>query len=748
MKSYLKTGVATSALMAACIASPAQAQDSRSDESAFEFEEIVVTARGREETLTSAPLSVSVLGKQTIEDARINRVDDFIALTSGITIANSQDAGTNFITIRGMSQTRNGEPPVAVIVDGVLQVNSRTFDQTLFDVDNIQVLRGPQGARYGRNATGGAIIINTVGPADEFEGYVRAGIGRGNEYSVEGSISGPITKDTLSYRLSASYTDRDGVFNNFVLDEKVDYFEDITLRGHLRWTPTSNFSADARVNIIRTDAGSLNFSYQPAIVDSVTGLPQFDFTIADADLVERDFSANNLGLDDRDVTQLSLRMNYQADWGEISSVTSYDNIEQSTGSDQFPYTAASSITFGAFPLGDGIQSQYFEIDAFSQELRVTSNSDQRLRWMAGAYLLLTDRFVSSSIANDLEQGITRVTREPISPASSPLTSFIADDNDNTAYAFFFALDYDIMDNLELSFAGRYDRDERKQTVSPDQGLYADGEVVGAVGTAGAVNEANFGKFQPKVSLRYLASDDVSFYASWGQGFRSGQFNQNGVGAIAASAGVDGVTDMLGKETTETFEAGWKSSFLDNRLSLNGALYHTEIKNAPYFVFIGAVSAQVLVPIDEVTIKGGELELNARITPNLDFYAGLAISDSEIDTYTVNPAAAGNEAPYVPKSAINIGGQYRTEITSDLGLFMRADYERRGRQYWDPENTTARSAIDLVNVRLGIEDNDGAWSLTGSVTNLFDEVYNSEWVLGGFAHAGQPDIWRLDFRYNF
>ncbi len=748
MKSYLKMGVAPSALMAACIAIPAQAQDSQSGEAGFKFEEIVVTARGREETLTSAPLSVSVLGKQTIEDARINRVDDFIALTSGITIANAQDAGTNFITIRGMSQTRNGEPPVAVIVDGVLQVNSRTFDQTLFDVDSIQVLRGPQGARYGRNATGGAIIINTVGPADEFEGYVRAGIGRGNEYSVEGSISGPITKDTLSYRLSASYTDRDGVFENFVLDEKVDYFEDITVRGHLRWTPTSNFSADARVNIIRTDAGSLNYTYQPAIVDPVTGLPQFDFTIADADLVERDFSANNLGLDDRDVTQLSLRMNYQADWGEISSVTSYDNIEQSTGSDQFPYTAASSITFGAFPLGDGIQSQYFEIDAFSQELRVTSNSDQRLRWMAGAYLLLTDRFVSSSISNDLEQGITRVTRDPISPASSPLTSFFADDNDNTAYAFFFALDYDIMDNLELSFAGRYDRDERKQTVSPDQGLYADGEVVGAVGTAGAVNEANFGKFQPKVSLRYLASDDVSFYASWGQGFRSGQFNQNGVGAIAAGAGVDGVTDLLGKETTETFEAGWKSSFLDNRLSLNGALYHTEIKNAPYFVFIGAVSAQVLVPIEEVTIKGGELELNARITPNLDFYAGLAISDSEINAYSVNPAAVGNEAPYVPKSAINIGGQYRTEITSDLGLFMRADYERRGRQYWDPENTTARSAIDLVNVRLGIEDNEGVWSLTGSVTNLFDEVYNSEWVLGGFAHAGQPDIWRLDFRYNF
>ncbi len=748
MKKQLNMSVATWAILVAGIGNGAFAQEESSSDDEFALEEIVVTARGREETLRSAPLSVSVLGKQTLEDARVNRVDDFIALTSGITIANAQDAGTNFITIRGMSQTRNGEPPVAVVVDGVLQVNSRTFDQTLFDVENIQVLRGPQGARYGRNATGGAIIINTVGPTEEFEGYVRAGIGRGNEYSFEGSISGPVTEDTLSYRLSASYTNRDGVFENFVLDDEVDYFEDITVRGHLRWTPTTNFSADARVNIVRTDAGSLNYSYQPAVVDPVTGLPGFDFTIADADLVERNFSANNLGLDDRDVTQFSLRLNYQADWGEFSSVTSYDDIEQSTGSDQFPYTAASSITFGAFPFFDGTQSQFFAIDAFSQEFRLTSNSEQRLRWMAGAYLLLTDRFVSSSIMNDLEQGFTRVRREPISPAASPLTSFIADDNDNTAYAFFFALDYDIVENLELSFAGRYDRDERKQTVSPDQGLYDNGAVVAPIGSAGAVNRANFDKFQPKVSLRYLANDNLSLYASWGQGFRSGQFNQNGVGAVAAGAGVPGVTDLLGKETTETFEAGWKSTFLDNRVTLNGALYHTEVTNAPYFVFIGAVSAQVLVPIDEVTIKGGELELNARVTPNFDFYAGLAISDSEIDAYTVNPGAVGNDAPYVPDSTINVGGQYRAEITSDIGLFARVDYERRGSQFWDPENTTDRSAIDLVNVRLGIEDNDGAWSLTGSVSNLFDEVYNSEWVLGGFAHAGLPDIWRLDFRYNF
>ena len=133
------------------------------------IEEIVVTARGREESLIEVPISETVFDSQAIKDARIDRVDDFIALTPNVTISNAQDSGTNFITIRGLSQTRNGEPPVAVVVDGVLQTSPRSFDQGLFDVESIEVLRGPQGALYGRNATGGALLINTVGPTEEFE---------------------------------------------------------------------------------------------------------------------------------------------------------------------------------------------------------------------------------------------------------------------------------------------------------------------------------------------------------------------------------------------------------------------------------------------------------------------------------------------------------------------------------------------------------------------------------------------------
>ncbi|XAP79294.1 TonB-dependent receptor [Citromicrobium bathyomarinum] len=734
------------------LAAPASAQESAPPASEADSDNslIIVTARGREETLLDVPVSVTTYDSAAIEDANISRTDDFIALTPGVTFSNAQDAGTNFISIRGLSQTRNGEPPVAVVVDDVLQVNSRSFDQPLFDLESIEVLRGPQGALYGRNATGGAIIINTKMPTNDFEGYVSLGGGTGGEYGGEVSVSGPIAKDVVLFRLSGSYTNRDGYFDNLFLGEKVDGLEDIALRGHLRFLPADAVTIDLRGSIVRTEAGALNYTYQPAIIDPATGLPTaFDFTINDADLVDRDFYANNLGLDNRDIDQVSLRVAIDLGFGELKSISAYDRITQSTGSDQFPYTAASSITPSpAFPFYDATQSQFFDVETFSQEVRLTSNSDQAFRWMVGGYYLDTSRFTSSSIMSDLEQGIIRIRREPFTNPTNPLTSFIADDNDNQAWAVFFNAAYDLTDSLELSVAGRYDKDERTQYVDPAQGLYdGAGNVTGPIGQPGAVNKATFDMFQPKVTLRYQPTDTATLYASWGKGFRSGQFNPNGVGVIAAGAGVNGVSDVLPQEETETLEAGFRAQ-LAPRTSISGAVYKTDLSNAPYFVFIGAVSAQVLVPINQIDIFGVELEGSAEIADGLTAYLGVSFTDAEIKEYAVDPTLVGNDAPYIASNTINAGFQYRTDISNTLGFFVRGDFENRGRQFWDPENSTARSAIQLVNARVGIEDLDGRWSFTLSGSNIFDEVYNAEFVTGGYAYAAQPDTFRADLRFNF
>lgn len=697
--------------------------------------------------MQQVPISQKVFTAQEIEDAGIETVDDFIGLTPGITISNSQDSGTNFITIRGISQVRNGEAPVAVIIDGVLQTNSRQFDQGLFNVNSIDVVRGPQGARYGRNATGGAILINTKQPGNDREGYVQIGIADGGEFNVEASLSGPLVEDKLFYNVAGRYVDRDGYFDNLILGTEVDPFEEVSLRGHLKWLVSDNLTADLTAKIVNTDGGSLNFTFQPLAIDPATGLGTGFTGITSADEVSRDFFATNVGSDDRNLSQIALKLEYATDYGTFKSVTAFDSIEQATTGDQFPYTFAISSNAIFF---DGTQTQSVDINTFSQELRFTSPGDKAFRWEVGAYYLDTDRFISTGTGIDLGRGILEITDTPhLGDANNPTSSFIADQNNNTAYAGFFSIEYDLSDKLEIGIAGRYDVDERTQRVDPQQGAYdAAGTLLAPIGVPGATNKATFEQFQPKVTLKYQASDNLNLFASYGEGFRSGQFNQNGVGVVAAGAGVLGVIDVLGEEITKTFELGFKSQLFDEALTLNGTFYNTSIKNAPYFVFIGAVSAQVLVPIDDIDIVGGEIEAVAKLSDNLSIFAGVGISDSEIKAYSVDSTVIGNKAPYVPSATINAGVQFDMPITSSIGIVARVDYENRGKQFWDPENSTARSAINLVNLRFGFEDLGEKWSLMGSYDNAFDEVYNSEWVSGGFAHAGLPDVWRLDLRYNF
>lgn len=709
------------------------------------LEEVVVTARMRSESLQDVPLSETAFSAQAIEDSRIDTADNFLQLTPNVTLANAQSAGVSFMTIRGISQVRNGEAPVAVVVDGVLQINNRQLTQAMFDTSTIEVLRGPQGALYGRNAAGGAILITSNMPTDEFEGYVRGTVGTGNEYGIQAAVGGPIIEDKLKFRLAAKYQDIGGYLDNIQLNQKADSLEDLTLRGILEWNITENLTATLRGSMVRTQGGGLNFQYQPVEFDgnSCNTSNPFGGPAPDADMVVRTFCANNPGFNERDIDEISLNLVYDMEGVTFTNIFSYNRVTEYGEADQFPYTNEVDV-FGIF---DGTQTQYVDVDAWSDEFRIASNDESPLQWMVGAYYLETNRFISTTTGDDNRQGIERIERTPnLGSTTNPTLSFIADDNDNTAWALFGNLSYDVSEDLEVAVALRYDEDKRVQNISP---FNTAGLPAGCAQDAlsNCRQEATYSKLQPKFSMKYSLSEDANIYASYGEGFRSGQYNQFGVGAAAAGAGVSGVQDTVDAETTKTFEVGFKSELLDNRLRLNAAAFHTKT-NPLYFVFIGAVGAQALVNIDEVRLMGGEIEAVANVGEGLDIYASFGYTDSEILANTLNPATVGNEAPYIAKTTLNLGAQYRRDVTNDIGLVARIDYERRGAQFWDPENSTDRGALDLVNARLGVEDIDGKWSVTGSVRNLTDKAYNSEWVLGGFSHPAIPRTWHLDVKVNF
>jgi iron complex outermembrane receptor protein len=717
---------------------PALAQDVPQD-GATALEEITVTARRREESIQDAPYAVTAFSAQAIQDAGIDRVEDFVALTSNVTLATSQGIGTSFLSIRGLTQVRNGEAPVATIIDGVLQFSGIQFRQELFDIESIEVVKGPQGAIYGRNATGGAIIINTKKPREETAGYLSVGAGNGDEYSVEGSIGGAIGDGVLG-QFSARYIDREGYLDNITRGEKADRFEDLTARGRLIWEANDNLTVDLRGSVQLHKGRGIGFQYQAVDIgpDGITAIGFGTGTgPVDANnvLPVRD---NNKDFGERDMTDFSLKIDWETDAGTLTATTGYTDIEEWSDSDQFPYTAAMSspALFGF----DGTQTGWFDLAALSQELRFSSPADQRVRWEIGAYYLDWERFVSLSTGVDTGAGIIRLEREPTTDPSNPTTSFLADNNNNTAKAIFGQVNIDLTDQFELSLAARYDEEERVQDVSPLQF---------PAGQPGARNKATFDKLQPKVTLRYKPTDTTNWYLTWGQGFRSGQFNQNGIAQVAAGAGINGVSDVADQEDSESIELGFKGQFAEDRLRVSASIFSTDVEGQQFFSFIGAISAQILTNIDKVELQGGELDLVYRATDNLDLYASYGFTDSEIKAYNVDPAAVGNDAPYVAENTLNVGAQY--EIPWGVGntsLFTRVDFERRGKQFWDVLNSTARDPLNLLSLRLGVEDNDGKWSVIGSVDNATDELFNSEWVAGGFSARAPGRIWNVEARYNF
>ena len=708
--------------------------------------EIIVTARGREEQLSKAPIAVTAFSGKTIEDARIKDVSDFIGITPNVSVVEAQSAGISFVTIRGISQVRNGESPIAVVTDGVQQISPRQFTTDLFDVQQIEVLRGPQGALYGRNAIGGAIVITTKQPTTSFHVDAEASAGNGSDYRGEVSISGPIVNDALLFRIAGSARNFGGLLHNDYLDVTMDRVRDRNLRGQLKAFLSPTITADFRASYTRTTAIPNPYWYQPTLFagpDSCFADPANPFggPAPDADMVSRRFCANNRGYDLRTIADASLKLEMRQDWGTVTNTFAVVQTKENVKSDQFPYTASRNV----FGVVDGTQTQYENEKAWQDDFRIASPDGAHLRWMAGAYYLRTTRFISTTTGSDLGKGIISIYRQPdYASVINPTTSFLADNNHNAAYAFYANLAYDLTDQLDLEFAYRYDHDHRHQMISP---LSSAGIPAGctAAGSAACSRTKNFHKSQPKVTLNFKAMPELTLFADYGVGFRSGQFNQSGA---AAAAKLPGVFDLVKQESATTSEAGFKANLLGGHLRINGTGYYTKDKNPFYFVFVGAVGAQILVNIDKVDLYGGELEATYAPFKGLDLFANYGITHSKITSFAFNPADVGKRAPYIPTNGGTAGGQYRFAVTSQLNLFGRAEVEHHGKQYWDPENSTPRSAFDLVNLHAGIESADGRWSVTGYVRNLSDKKYNAEFVAGGFAQTAEPRMYGVEVRTSF
>lgn len=707
--------------LALAVAAPAGAQ------STGEIEEVVVTGLRRPQAQQDVPAAVMAFTADAIEMAGIEKPADFIDLTSNVTLVETQNAGNAFIIIRGITQARNSEPSVAVIVDGVQQVNAAQFSQELFDIDQIEVLKGPQGALYGRNAIGGAIVIRTKQPTDTFDTRVKVGVENGFGYSARAGVSGPLS-EKVKFRLAGSYVNNDGLIRNAYLDEKADPYEDLSLRGTLLFQPTDNLTVDVRGSLSQLRTQALYFNIVNDVND--TSLP---------------VRVNNPGQNDRDMYGTSLRIAYETEAGSLTSVTSYDQVKEILTGDAFDFLPITESLFYQILGFDLNQSQYLNVKAWSEELRFASPTTEPFQWSVGGYMIGTKRYISTGNMIDRGQGVFPVYRTPSTDPRNPQFSFLADSQDNFAWALFGSTSYDLTEKLTADLSLRYDKDKRENTTLTPTAFLPN--VAGfPAGRSGEVRKETFTSWQPKFTLTYKADEALTLYGGYSKGFRSGGFNQTGVGAVAASNGILGVEDVFKAETASTLEAGFKSQLLDRKLRLNGSVYNTISDNSYFFVFLAANSTQNLGNVPETRLRGFELDATAFLTTGLQVNVGFGYTDSKIKEFP-DPTVLGNEAPLISRYTFNLGVQYSTGL-GDSGLTgtARADYRRIGKTWFDIQNSTVRDPLDIVDVRLGLEGE--GWNLSAYSDNLFNKKYNAEFSPGGFVFKGRPRRYGLEYGMKF
>jgi iron complex outermembrane receptor protein len=728
------------------------------------IEEIVVTSRLREERLQDVPVSVSVFTEKTIRDAGIQRPADFIALTPNMTMASSESVGNVAIVVRGVSEIRNGETPVAVSVDGVLQANSYQFNQDLFDVQQIEVLKGPQGALYGRNAIAGAVNITTKKPTNDFTGRVILGYGNGEQRKIQGGVSGPLVKDKLLFRADASYQQANGWITNTYLNKKVDNYKDEGVSLRLLYMPTDNLNLDLRFHHSATTGGAAYF-----VKPSNENINPNVHIATAHDVANTVFAptTNNLGMNDRKLSDISMKIDYSTENGTLTSISNvswvdmmvtYDGFDYSNNQNciEFtsplytPYACADprfTITAWGYSQAFNTTFQQTRNKDYSQELRFTSPSKQRFRYIVGAYFLKRDKDLVTATQEDKGFGI--IPELDFNPATPNQTRmYFAEQDRDKAYAVFAQGNYDITEQMELGLALRYDADKRDQK-DPRPDIYrVDG--FGIPISADPHRQKTFSDLEPKVTLNYKPTETQTYYATFAEGFRSGGFNAPGT-EIDPFFGQPIADSIYKKETSQNYEVGFKTQFLDRRLTLNGALFYNNAHNLQVFNFNGSVNAQIVTNIDKVRIVGGELEATAVLGQGFTLYGSLGYTDAKIKAYAANLAAVGNQVPYNTKLKTNLGAQYRGQVSDGVNIVARVDWEHRGKTYFHeggtPIGIPVRDPLNLINARLGVEAN-GGWALTVWGKNLTNKKYYEEVVVSDYNFQARPRTYGVDLTKSF
>jgi len=791
------------------------------------IEEITVTARQREESLREVPAAITVLTESQIERSGIQRATDFIALTPGVTIVDTAEVGDTQVSIRGLNGARDAETSFGLIIDGIVMTNPAALNREYLGLSQIEVLKGPQGALYGRNASAGAIIITTAKPGEERGGAIKASVGDDATYAITARADIPMENHNLS--IIANHNSTDGFRENTWIncDDCVDNYESTDVYARMTWDMDENTSMDAKLRYGEVDTSSIVFNavFQLPAFEAYLGIPTL---YEDVNTHTFDFVSNFPHTNNQESLEFSLKMEKDLGWANLTAWTLYSDIENEFAADgtsgafgfffadasclasldeivssgqgfslpspQYIATSDPSVPNGLL-LGpytptrcDGTQYQRRNQDDLSFEVRISSPSDQAIRWSMGAYALNVNREVGVNQGTDLGNGVVMAMYDP-KGGLNPTEQMVWDDFSNNVHAFFGSVDIDLTDTIELSLAGRYDKEKRQvhnlvptnvtsTYIDCDGFPYTGGPLNTGLCNASSIpdQEKTFEHFQPKISLSWAIDDNASFYVSWGEGFKSGGFNNSGarqtidtfINPLNPSSPIN-LQDSYDKEVNASTEVGFKALLADNRVSLDLSVYKTNAENLQFFEFIVGPFGllRIVENIDESELSGGEIAVTAIVNDNISVYASGAYIDSEVTKNSVRTDSVGNNVPYHADYTFNSGLSLDYPMSNGMNFFAQVDYAVVGPTWFHLMQTnnsrnslfgapmaydkTDRARYDTVNLRLGVElDN---MTIVAFAKNLTDEDYLAEVIpaaeFGGvFAHPGPQRRLGLEISYQF
>ena len=759
----------------------AQAQTARDEQTATTVDEIVVTATRTETRLDRVPLSITAMSQETMDRRGIRDIKDLAAQTPGIDIPAGR---VQRVAIRGINSSAGAATSAVYIDDTPIQARNAAINYAgstvpyIFDLERVEVLRGPQGTLFGASAQGGAIRFITPTPSlTRTTAYGRAQVNSTEDgetgYEFGAAVGGPIVEDRLGFRVSAyrahsgGWIDRQSWQDPTDKEDNANGIDTTVIRLALNWQPTDWLTISPSVYYQNVDQGDRSQLYTrcPATVALAPTVNPCPRGASDPDAGRYINYASLAATGSDEFLVPSLKINLDGENLSLTSVTSglsrtvaqindatYNNDRVSLGNNWlFPVVPgwSKAVTW---------QAPKTKQELLTQELRLTNaSSGARLRWTVGAYYSQSELTSNTPIASPHYPAAFRAARG-IPLAAAPfmvegLYRYYGNEyTEETTKAVFANIDFSILDNLIISAGLRQSWDELSYDIVERGVSYA-----GGIATAkGAMKED---PFIPRVAISWQQTDTSMFYASWAQGYRSGGVNkavpdicENDLKTLGISGG-----GAYESDTTDSYEAGWKGSLFDRRLSLQASAYHTTWDGIQQQIRLPCAFSMVANTASAVS-KGLDLNINWRATDGLTLSAAVGYTNAEYqDTIIIGASPLVYEGQTLGPSpwTVNLGVDYRFAAPTGHDAYVIARYNYREANtgpyaynfstssLYDPSRVEGNS-VNKLDLRVGVQLTN---ELTGELfvenaLNNVDLLYEEPTYIGGPLWFGETQRPRM------